>query len=81
MMPLFVQNNDGEQHSEAEVEGFRAIFQWVEDPRRSNAKKHDLIDMLVIVLLATLSGKSSCSWFARYARFVNRHAKVSPLRV
>ena len=37
-------------------------------PRKSNAKKHDLNDMLVIALLATLSGKSSCSSFARYAR-------------
>ena len=51
------------------MEGFRAIFQGVEDPRKSNAKKHDLTDMLVIALLATLSGWSSCSSFARYAKF------------
>ena len=49
------------------MKGFRAIFQGVEDPRKSNATKHDLIEMLVIALLATLSGSSSCSGFARYA--------------
>ena len=37
-------------------------------PRKSNATNHDLIEMLVIALLAALSGKSSCSSFARYAR-------------
>ena len=50
------------------MERVRAIFQGVGDPRKSNAKKHGLIEMLVIALLATLSGKSSCSSFARYAR-------------
>ena len=50
------------------MERFRAIFQGVEDPRKSNAKKHGLNEMLVIALLATLSGWSSCSSFARYAR-------------
>ena len=50
------------------MERFRAIFQGVDDPRKSNATKHDLIEMLVIALLATLSGKSSCSSFARYAK-------------
>ena len=41
----------------------------VEDPRKSNAKKHDLIEMLVVALLATLAGNSSCSSFAWYAKF------------
>ena len=50
------------------MEKLRAIFQGVDDPRKSNATKHDLIEMLVIALLATLSGKSSCSSFARYAK-------------
>ena len=41
------------------MEGFRAIFQGVDPPpRKSNAKKHDLNEMLAIALLATLSGKS-----------------------
>ena len=51
------------------MERFRAIFQGVDDPRKSNAKKHDLNEMLMIALLAALSGKSSCSAFARQARF------------
>ena len=50
------------------MERVRAIFQGVGDSRKSNAKKHDVYEMLVIALLATLSGKSSCSSFARYAR-------------
>ena len=43
------------------MEGFRTIFQGVEDPRRSNATKHGLIEMLATALPATLSGSSSCS--------------------
>ena len=39
------------------MEGFRAIFQGVEDPRKSNATKHDLIEMLVIALLADAVGQ------------------------
>ena len=50
------------------MERIRAIFQGVGDPRKSNAKKHGLIEMLVIALPTTLSGKSSCSSFARYAK-------------
>ena len=50
------------------MERVRTIFQGVDDPRKSNATKHDLIEMLVIALLATLAGKSSCSSFARYAK-------------
>ena len=50
------------------MERVRTIFQGVGDPRKSNAKKHDLIEMLAVALLATLSGKSSCSSFARYAK-------------
>ena len=50
------------------MKGFRSIFQGVDDPRESNAKKRGLTDMLAVALLATLSGWSSCSSFARYAR-------------
>ena len=39
------------------MERFRAIFQGVENPRKSNAKKHDLNEMLMIALLATLAGQ------------------------
>ncbi len=48
------------------MEGFRAIFLGVDDPRKSNATKHGLIEMLAVALLATLSGSSSCAGFARY---------------
>ena len=51
------------------MERFRTIFQGVGDPRKSNATKHNLIEMLVIALPATLSGNSTCSGFARYAEF------------
>ena len=49
------------------MERVRAIFQGVGDPRKSNAKKHGLIEMLAVALPATLSGSSSCAGFARYA--------------
>ena len=50
------------------MDGFRDIFQCVDDHRKSNATKHDLTEMLMIALLATLTGKSSCSSFARFAK-------------
>ena len=36
------------------MEGFRAIFQGVDDPRKSNATKRGLIEMLAVALLAAL---------------------------
>ena len=57
------------------MEGFRYIFQGVVDPRRSNNTTHDLVEMLTIALLATLTGRSSCNSFARFAR-----AKIEFLR-
>ena len=50
------------------MDGFREIFQGVEDPRKSNATKNDLTEILTIVLLAALTGKSSCSSSARFAK-------------
>ena len=50
------------------MDGFRFIFQGVDDPRKSNNTTHDLVEMLVIALLASLTGRSSCSSFARLAR-------------
>ena len=47
---------------------FRAIFQRVDDPCKSNATKHDLIEILVIDLLATLTGKSSYNAFTLFAK-------------
>ena len=36
------------------------VFQDVEDPRRDNAKRHDLHDMLVLALLTMLTGGRTC---------------------
>ena len=48
------------------------VFQDVEDPRRGNAKRHDLHEMLVLALLAMLyfllSGKPSAERFGRIVR-------------
>ena len=57
------------------MDGFRFIFQGVDDPRKSNATTHDLVEMLAIALLASLTGRSSCNSFARFAR-----AKIEFLR-
>ena len=37
-----------------------SVFQEVEDPRRGNAKRHDLHDMLAISLLSMLTGGRTC---------------------
>ena len=37
-----------------------SIFQDVEDPRKGNAKRHDLHEMLVIALLSMLTGGRTC---------------------
>ena len=50
------------------MEGFRNIFQGVEGPRKSNAVKHDLVEMLTIALLASLTGLTSCNAFALFAK-------------
>ena len=49
------------------MEGFRNIFQGVDEPRKSNAVKHDLIEMLTISLLASLTGVTSCNGFSLFA--------------
>ena len=36
------------------------VFQDVEDPRRGNAKRHDLHETLVVALLAMLAGGRTC---------------------
>ena len=36
------------------------VFQDVEDPRRGNAKRHDLHEMLVLALLAMLTSGRTC---------------------
>ena len=58
MVPLFGQNNNREQFPEAGDGRVRYIFQGVADPRRGNATTRDLVEMLMITLLATLTGWS-----------------------
>ncbi len=44
------------------------IFEGVEDPRRSNATRHDLQEMLMIWLLSTLCGGEGCTDMALFGR-------------
>ena len=57
------------------MEGFSRLFDGVEDPRRSNATRHDLYEMLMIALLSMLCGGEGCTDMERFGR-----AKESFLR-
>ena len=50
------------------MEEFRHIFEGVEDPRQSNATRHDLHEMLMIGLLSTMCGGEGCSDMALFGR-------------
>ena len=50
------------------MEEFSHIFEGVEEPRRSNATRHDLHEMLMIGLLATVCGGEGCSDMALFGR-------------
>ncbi len=50
------------------MEEFSPIFEGVEDPRRSNATRHDLVEMLMIGLLSTLCGGEGCCDMALFGR-------------
>lgn len=47
---------------------FSALFEGVADPRRSNATRHSLHEMLMIALLSTLCGGEGCSDMALFGR-------------
>lgn len=47
---------------------FSHIFEGVEEPRRSNATRHDLHEMLMIGLLSTLCGGEGCCDMALFGR-------------
>lgn len=51
---------------------FSHIFEGVEDPRRSNATRHDLHEMLMIALLCTLCGGEGCCDMALFGRSKER---------
>src|SRR6266700_5592086 len=49
------------------MEGFRACFSGVEDPRSGNARRHNLQELLVIALCTVLCGGESCVDMADFA--------------
>ncbi|MCY3877546.1 MAG: transposase family protein, partial [Rhodobacteraceae bacterium] len=44
------------------------IFEGVEDPRTSNATRHDLHEMLMIALLCVICGGRTCTDMALFGR-------------
>src|SRR3712207_1947723 len=58
----------------ASVEGsgamqeFRAVFEDLEDPRTGNAKRHDLLEILLMALCTLLCGGEDCSDMALFGR-------------
>ena len=55
-----VQNRRLDPRRERREAGTSVVFQEVEDPRRGNAKRHDLHETLVIALLSMLTGGRTC---------------------
>ena len=53
---------------EVDMEEFSGLFEGVEDPRRSNAPRHDLHEMLMIALLSMLCGGEGCTDMERFGR-------------
>jgi hypothetical protein len=47
---------------------FTECFSCLTDPRTGNAQRHDFLELLIIALLATLSGAESCVDFELFAR-------------
>ena len=50
------------------MERFRACFGDLVDPRTGNAQRHDLLEMLLIALAATLCGAETCVDMAGFGR-------------
>jgi len=42
------------------MEGFRACFADFVDPRRGNAQRHELDEIVMVALLAMVSGAETC---------------------
>lgn len=49
------------------MEGFKACFGGLDDPRRGNARQHDLHEMLMIALCTFLCGGRTCIDMAEFA--------------
>jgi hypothetical protein len=45
-----------------------ACFSNLPNPRRGNAKRHDLLEVLTIALVASICGGETCVDFADFAR-------------
>ena len=54
------------------MEQFSPIFEGVNDPRKSNATRHDLQEMLMIGLLCVLCGGEGCCDMALFGRSKQR---------
>jgi predicted transposase YbfD/YdcC len=50
------------------MEGFAEVFGGLEDPRTGNAKRHLLLEILMIALCAVVSGGESCADMALFGR-------------
>ena len=50
------------------MEGFKACFEGLQDPRTGNAGRHDLLEMLLIALCTMLCGGEDCTDMADFAR-------------
>jgi predicted transposase YbfD/YdcC len=50
------------------MEGFKACFEGLQDPRTGNAGRHDLLEMLMIALCTVLCGGEDCTDMAEFAR-------------
>ena len=82
-----------EQSEEEATEEFCQIFKGVEDPRTSNAARHDFLEMPMISLLSSLCDEQTCvdmadfaaineaflRWFMRLEHDPRSHANFSQL--
>ena len=50
------------------MDGFRACFEGLEDPRKGNARRHDLHELLMMALGAFLCGGESCVDMEEFAQ-------------
>ena len=50
------------------MDGFRACFAELDDPRRGNAQRHELDEIMMIALVAMLCGAASCVDMALFGR-------------
>ncbi len=57
------------------MQNYSHAFEGISDPRRRNATRHDLYEMLMIALLTALSGGETCTDMAQFG-----HEKKAFLR-